>query len=124
MGLFSGLFGSDDNLVAAQNRAAVAAKKTARAQAIAQRKATRAAIRAGAADRRAAARQNAALIAAERQSAAALAALGKGEEIRTEVIDDEEAKRRTVGVGTRRSAYGFSRPVGMGGLGGAPTNLG
>ena len=125
MGFFTDLFGGgNDALARAQNRATINARKTARSQAVEARKERRAAIRAGVADRKAAAAQNRALVEAERQSAKALEELNQERDIRTEVIDDEEAKRRKVAIGARRSAYGFSRPSGNLGLGGGPSNLG
>ena len=67
--------------------------------------------------------QNAALIAAEQESAKLLAQVGKEKNLRTEVIEDEEAARKKLLSMSGMSSYRFARPSGSG-LGGGRTTLG
>lgn len=119
--------GGKQKVAEQQRRANAIAQASMRKQAQQAQTQRRAALRSSQADRRAGAKQNAALVKAERQSAALLAQIGAGADaeanLRTDVIQDEEAARRKLLAGGSRSAYGFARPTGVG-LGGGNSILG
>ena len=87
------------------------------------RQANRIAVRQAGKARKQSAAQNAALVAAEKETARMMAQVGQEKDLRTEVIDDEEAARKKLRSMSGMSSYRFARPSGSG-LGGGRTTLG
>lgn len=107
----------------AQERANQLAERSAKRQQQLAKRERKVAKRTARQERRASTRQNQQLVAAEQASAAKLAELGKDDNLSTEYIEDDEAKRRKLMASGGRSAYGFSRGSGYG-LGGGSSKLG